>query len=343
MFPNTISNASKKNPKPYITPFLAKTYEILMKNDYEEIVCWCHDGQGFIVRDIVKFETIILPKYFKHNKFSSFTRQLNMYDFHKLRHKSHQKEFRHVFFARGKPELLSQIKRKTPEQVEANDKKLKETFHMADNWRKLQGQLEGFQTQDEVLPLVQEIMENQPSTTAELGNLFQEKSQDSNGFSVNETTSNLMICLVLFNKALKNETEKVDCKTSGLIMKHTEDYINSIKTVIELKKNSSPDSTQASENHTNCLNKRSFGDMNDINDDIFDYAPEKKVKDSDFPISEYQAKVETKNCQLNFGSEDAMSANSYQELDDFYKLSTLEDFKMTLHEVHHSQLFGDLW
>jgi len=55
--------------------------------------------------------------------------------------------------------------------------------------------------------------------------------------------------------------------------------------------------------------------------------------------------AETKQQQnpLTFGSEEDMSAYSYQELDDFYKLSSLEDFKMTFDEVSHTELFGDLW
>lgn len=58
-------------------PFLAKTYELVDNPDNENLVSWTANGASFIVKDTNKFATILLPKYFKHENFSSFVRQLN--------------------------------------------------------------------------------------------------------------------------------------------------------------------------------------------------------------------------------------------------------------------------
>lgn len=58
---------------------------MLEDKSYNHIVSWGINGETFVVKDPTEFSKIILPKHFKHSNFASFVRQLNKYDFHKLR------------------------------------------------------------------------------------------------------------------------------------------------------------------------------------------------------------------------------------------------------------------
>lgn len=95
-----------------VPAFLLKTYEILEDNKCSDIISWNKDGTAFIVKKVNEFSEEILPKYFKHNNFASFVRQLNMYDFHKTRKQNNGNEFRHALFRRNEKHLLGEIKRK---------------------------------------------------------------------------------------------------------------------------------------------------------------------------------------------------------------------------------------
>ena len=60
-------------------PFLTKTYELVDDESSDEMISWGENGNTFVVWKVAEFAKDLLPKYFKHNNFSSFVRQLNTY------------------------------------------------------------------------------------------------------------------------------------------------------------------------------------------------------------------------------------------------------------------------
>ncbi|KAJ7975683.1 heat stress transcription factor B-2a-like [Quillaja saponaria] len=92
------------------TPFLAKTYQLVDDKTIDDVISWNEDGSTFVVWNPTSFARDLLPKYFKHNNFSSFVRQLNTYGFRKV--VSDRWEFSNEFFRRGEKRLLCEIQRR---------------------------------------------------------------------------------------------------------------------------------------------------------------------------------------------------------------------------------------
>ena len=95
--------------------FLLKLNEILNNKSYSQIINWTNDGESIIVKDHNELTKKVLPKYFKHHNYASFVRQLNMYNFHKIRtdSKANEQLFKHPTFIKGiSIDKIKKMKRK---------------------------------------------------------------------------------------------------------------------------------------------------------------------------------------------------------------------------------------
>ncbi|KAI7893255.1 uncharacterized protein EV154DRAFT_440100 [Mucor mucedo] len=114
---------SSESSNSAVPDFIQKLFRMLENKAFKDVFCWDPSGTTFLVKDTNEFSKSILPKHFKHCNFASFVRQLNKYDFHKIRSNADETqklygdqtwEFEHANFKRDRKDLLEEIKRKTP-------------------------------------------------------------------------------------------------------------------------------------------------------------------------------------------------------------------------------------
>lgn len=76
-----------------------------------EIVSWLPHGRAFMVHDADSFVEELMPVYFNQTKYSSFQRQLHMYNFSRITTGRDKGAYWNVHFQRGKPSLTVHMPR----------------------------------------------------------------------------------------------------------------------------------------------------------------------------------------------------------------------------------------
>lgn len=119
-FPNQ-PRRRRENTAPKTRPaFVMKVWSMVNDPKNREYIRWNEDGETFQVYHREEFMKEIIPKYFKHNNFASFVRQLNMYGWHKVQDinsgtlkddKDHEEiwQFKNPNFIQGREDLLDKI------------------------------------------------------------------------------------------------------------------------------------------------------------------------------------------------------------------------------------------
>ncbi len=113
--------------------FVRKLFSMLEDGSWNDVVRWSLQGDSFVVVNMSEFTKHVLPRHFRHSNFASFVRQLNKYDFHKMKKNAamfeqlfgmppgssngdfdQMWEFKNDCFVRGRPDLLDGVRRKLP-------------------------------------------------------------------------------------------------------------------------------------------------------------------------------------------------------------------------------------
>ena len=153
--------------------FLLKLYEILNKEEYNKIIHWSKNGSYIIITNIHSLTKKILPTYFNHQNFSSFVRQLNMYNFHKIRTNPNKNEqyFIHESFNKSKTlKEIKSFKRKTKKDetnmkclfFEDEDSKIKYTvLEKKKEENKLSENIDLIENDDKKLETFENIIKNE--------------------------------------------------------------------------------------------------------------------------------------------------------------------------------------
>jgi heat shock transcription factor len=101
------------------SPFLRTLWRMLSDSTVSEYIHWNEAGNAVVIPDSVAFAHHAVSRYFRHQRFDSFVRQMNLYGFR--RSKTKDRMFVHSVFHRDRPDQWQSIRRnthhKTPTQL----------------------------------------------------------------------------------------------------------------------------------------------------------------------------------------------------------------------------------
>ena len=113
---NASNNQQNKNvtSNHFVTSFPFKLQRILDKLESDRngaVVSWQPHGRAFMVHNSERFVNELMPLYFNQTKYSSFQRQLHMYNFQRITFGCDKGAYYHPQFQRGNPALCQKMQR----------------------------------------------------------------------------------------------------------------------------------------------------------------------------------------------------------------------------------------
>ena len=197
------------NAKPQYK-FITKLLDILKNKKISNIIDWSDNGETIEIRDETKFINEILPKYFKHNNMTNFIRQLNMYNFKKLKHYSKHGviAYSNSFFKRDKNDLVAEINRKNIQSHHKKDQRAKE---ISSEENQISTKKMGFLS-NKLIELENKVAEISManSSIANYSSLFaQDNKEKSEYIEQLESLIFFIVNYVLPKKIISNKTEEL--------------------------------------------------------------------------------------------------------------------------------------
>lgn len=109
------SNNSNMNLNCNIVSFplrLQRMLDKLESQGEDDIISWLPHGRAFLVHSPERFTSELMPRYLlRQTKYSSFQRQLHMYNFQRITAGLDKGAYCHPYFLRGKPGLCGKMTR----------------------------------------------------------------------------------------------------------------------------------------------------------------------------------------------------------------------------------------